>query len=86
VLVSSGSWAIEVRLLAYREAAVQIMWSGLHLHPCVIHDLLDVVSRSGAVAAAFLLPVVEDAAVERRHVLGSVGRKKETVMACEPRS
>ena len=71
--------AIEVWILRACEPAVQIVWTGLHLHPCIVHDLSDCPCRDRAVLSNFLLPIVEERVVQWREALRSIRRHEENL-------
>ena len=80
--------AVEVWILAAREAAVQIMWAGLHLLPRRAHDAFDRLLRQRAALALLatrLLPVVEQRVVERAEAAFG-GRSRMSLMDSELRS
>lgn len=74
VLMKRWIRTIEVRVLTVREAAVSIMWSRVHLIPCVAHDTFNINSRYWTMLSDFFFPIMEDRIIQWRQTLCCIRR------------
>lgn len=83
MLVRVRHRAVEVRILAAREAAVQIVWAWLHLLPCIVFAVAGQWRRHSSFQS---WNIALSSGLRRLAALGGISSSRMSLMDSEPRS